>query len=406
MNKEALFLAKDAVARAKLEHRKDWLDMKDEHNFEGSGETLRKHGAAFKWLEDNGIIDFSKIQEKDYEVPSYKETTEIIKDGQQKSDRLIEMSESDMKDEEYILKAHGYDPNIWEIVNAKNSIFNVNAKGGITKTLYSSKITVKKKADGMNVDKLIERLKESMKPIKVKRPEAVGKRLLVLPFVDMHFGINTFEYYEEKLAETVEKIQMRTWDTIYVPIGHDLLHNNNHQGTTVSGTNIEKVDMDRAWNDAFKFYKVIFTEALKHANNVVSDYVPGNHDADISWGFMKGLPNVFEDVKFNTDPDNKKIFKWEKVFIISLHGDKGMARVVKTLLTKYRDLITGCKVVEVQSGHLHSEKVKDDFGIVTRTLPTSAQEDDWHVEESFEGAVKTSQIFEYSEDKLKTIYHV
>jgi len=92
--------------------------------------------------------------------------------------------------------------------------------------------------------------------------------------------------------------------------------------------------------------------------------------------------------------------------LVNLHGDKGINRVAKTLVTEYRDLMVGAKTVEIHSGHLHSQKVNDEYGILVRTLPTDAKTDDWHRDNSFEGAVKVSQLFEYNENILKTIHHV
>lgn len=405
MNKEALILAKDAVSRAKLEHRKDWLDMKDEHNFEGSGETLRKHGAAFKWLEDNGIIDFSQIQVKDYETPNYKETTEIIKDGQQKSDRLIEMSEADMKDEEYILKAHGYDPNIWEIVNAKNSIFNVNAKGGITKTLYSSKITVKKKVVGFNIDQFLDKIENKIKPVFVDQPEE-GKGLLEIPLFDMHFGVADFNYYKPTMTKILKKITNKDWDTILFIVGQDLLHNDGFTGQTTSGTIIDKVDMEKAWEDAYDFYSILFEASLCNSKNVDVVFSDGNHDQAMGWGFVKALSKVYKQINFNTDMKKFKAYTWEQIFIGITHGDKGQNRVQKAFLAEYGKLIANAVVKELHLGHLHHEKTQDDFGIVQRTLGSGVPTDGYHADNAFIGAMKRFQIFEYSEDSLEAIYYV
>jgi len=402
---QALALVQDAVSRAKLEHKKCWLEMKDEHGFEHSGEHLRKFGSAFKWLEENDLVDFSQIKVSDYDKPNYKETTEITKDGSHKSDKLIEMNEAQGKDETFLLEAHGFDADIWEITGARNSIFNVNAKGGITKTLYSSKITVKKKIDGFNIDKLIEKF-NSIKPIKVKRPTKSSKRMLSVAFVDQHFGINTFSHYERKLSETLEIFESREWDTIYIPIGNDLLHNNNHKGQTANGTQIESVDMDFATEEAYKFYTTLIDSALTNSVNVIADYIPGNHDSDITWMFTKMLAKLYPQVKWNTSIDAKKMFRWENILLVNLHGDKGLNRVAESLIKEYRDMMVNANTVEIHSGHLHSEKVIDKYGIMVRTLPTDALTDQWHKDNTFEGAVKVSQIFEYNENMLKNIHYV
>lgn len=381
-------------------HNKEWVDIKEENNFLHSSENLRKYGRAWKMDDENK--DFKMSQSDNDTAFKYKEVTEILSDGSQRSDKLISMSNEQLKDSSFLLKAHGFDENEWEVSNAKNSIWNI----GSEKTLYSSRISVKPKLNGFNINALIEAMKKEIKPFRINSTVTDGEKLLTIPFVDLHFGINTLEQYQNKLQETLEIINSRNWDTIYIPIGHDLIHVNNSKNQTANGTQIENINIPKAWKDAFTFYTYIFEAALEKSNKVVSDYVCGNHDADMTWGFMQSLEVKFPQVKWNTSMNNKKCFKWEQVTIFSLHGERGLARVAKTLLTKYRDDIVNSKVIEIYSGHTHAEKVKDDYGIVIRTLPTSALEDDWHVENSFEGSVKTSQLFVYSKDKLKTIHHV
>lgn len=403
---EALDLVQDALAKAKRESDMDWLDIKDKHNFEHSGEHLRKMSSGFKWLEENGLVDFSQIKLSDYDKPNYKESIELSKDGTQKSDKLLELSELEMKDEEAVLKGHGYDSNEWEIVNAKNSIYNVNAKGGITKTLYSSKITVKKKVDGFNVDKLINLFKQEVKPYKRSNKASNGDNLLELAFTDMHFGINNLEYYKETLDETIDLITSKTWDTIYIPIGSDLLHNDDFKGRTTNDTIIEKVDMEEAWEQAYRFYETILEHCLENAVNVVAKYVCGNHDKTMSYGLVKALSKVFTEVDWDTSSKNKKLFIWNDVAILFLHGDKGTQRISKTIYKEYGKLIADKKVVEIHTGDKHYTKTEDTHGVIFRILPTGAQTDEWHEENSFTGSMKCFHLFEYKKDKLKTIYHV
>ena len=389
------------------------LDAKweDVNNILGLGmhkDTVRK-GSIF--LPEFNEYMLNKLNKEDNASANttynYKETTEILGDGSHKSDKVIEMSPDQSKDANFLLKSHGFDVDEWEITSAKNSIWNANTKSDGIKTLYSSKITVKPKLVGFNVDKMIERMQKEIKPVHVKQPFVLeSRRLLEIPFVDMHFGINDYEMYQSTLVETLDLIRSKKWDTIYIPIGNDLLHNNDFKGRTANGTIIDKVDMLTAWSDAFNFYSHIYEEALKNSANVESHYVAGNHDTEMTWALTKALEVKFPQVKWDTSLTTKKFLVWKDVVVVSLHGDKGLQRVVDTLITKYRNLITNAKVVEIHSGHLHSQKTVDKYGILIRTLPTKAIEDDWHEDMSFEGATKTFQIFEYSSDKLKTIHYI
>ena len=222
----------------------------------------------------------------------------------------------------------------------------------------------------------------------------------------MHFGVSTLEYYQHHLHEIVYKIQSRSWEKILFVIGQDLLHNDNFRGQTASGTFIEKVDMEKAFNDALQFYVTVITEAINNSQDVECRYVKGNHDESISYGFFRTLQATFPQVTFIGSLKQRSAFTWEKVFIGLSHGDKGANRILENFISEYGKLIANADVKEVHLGHLHSEKSNDKFGITQRTLSTANKTDDWHDDNGFVGANKRFQLFEYSPNSLDAIYYI
>src|SRR5690606_18517593 len=171
----------------------------------------------------------------------YKETVEILPDGSHRSVKLLRMSAEQAKDPEYLLKAHGYDPNEWELTSARSNIWNVYSKQDGIQTLYSSKITAKPKKEGLNFDKLLEQI-EKAKPFKIEHNivDVEKKKLLEISQFDQHFGISDYEHYKPTQARIIEKIKSRRWEQILITIGSDMFHNNNHRGQTANGTDIER----------------------------------------------------------------------------------------------------------------------------------------------------------------------
>lgn len=349
-------------------------------------------------LEDNDDVTMDDLPHK-HEV-------EILKDGSQKSDKLIKMSVEESKNTEFLLKAHGYDPNEWDIANAKSSMWNQHNKQDGTLTLYSSKITVKPRMTGFDVDKFLEKANKQIKPIRIKNKIKDGEGLLEIPLYDLHFGINTYEDYIKVRDEILLKIKSKKWDKIFFVIGQDLLHNNGFSGQTSSGTPIEKVDMDKAWDDAFQFYCELIDEAQNSSNSVDASYSIANHDDSMSWAFVKGLEIKFPNVSFDTSKKMRKAYVWNDVFIGYTHGHKGANRVHENFLSDFGKLMAVAKVVEVHTGHIHQEVGKDKFGVLVRSLSTKAKTDDWHDENGFVGAHKRFQLFEYSTDALDAIYYI
>src|SRR5699024_6124249 len=124
-------------------------------------------------------------------------------DGSVETDMLIEISKAKLKDNDYILKAHGYDDS-WEIVSHQYSAWNhFNKELTEPKTLYASKLRVKPKEYKLTIDDLIKRMKGPVEPVKINTTKKQSnKKALGLYFTDLHFGINTVKDYEDVLAST------------------------------------------------------------------------------------------------------------------------------------------------------------------------------------------------------------
>jgi UDP-2,3-diacylglucosamine pyrophosphatase LpxH len=397
-------LVRLSVAKLNKEHSMDWLELVDMFQLDYSAETLRKKAYGWKDFVENEEIE----QLNSEEDITYKETNEIMSNGSHKSDKLLKMSAEESKDVNYLLEAHGFDKSDWELANAKNNIWNVHSKQDGVQTLYSSKITVKPRVSGFDIDKFIEVVEKKVEPVYIEKPDSNLKhsKLLEISLFDMHFPISDLKFYRNHLEEIVHKIKSRKWQKILVVVGQDLLHNDNFKGQTANGTPIEKVDMVKAFDDALQFYTTVITEAISQSLEVDCIYVKGNHDESMSYGFFRVLQATFPQVKFEGSMKQRKGFVWEKIFIGLTHGDKGANRLMENFLSEYGKLIAQATVKEIHSGHLHTEITKDKFGIVQRTLATANKTDEWHDDNGFIGANKRFQLFEYSPTSLDAIYYI
>ncbi|MFQ3543640.1 hypothetical protein Q7A53_06110 [Halobacillus rhizosphaerae] len=396
-------LVRLSVGKLSKEHSLDWLDLVDMFGLDYSAETLRKKSYGWKDFVENEELERLNAEED----IAYKETNEILSNGSHKSDKLIRMNAEQLKDVDYLLKAHGFDKKDWQLVNARNNIWNVYSTADKIQELYSSKITVKPRVDGFDLDKLLELVTTKRDQIIIEKNETIAQdKLLEISLFDMHFGISTLEDYCNYLLEIVHRIRSRKWDTILIVVGQDLLHNDNFRGQTANGTNIEKTNMEVAFDEALQFYETIFKESLENADNVEAKYVKGNHDESLSYGLFRVLMKIFPQAKFDSSLKQRKAFTWKKVFIGLTHGDKGVNRITENFMSEFGKLIAEAEIREVHSGHLHTEITKDKFGIVQRTLATANKTDEWHEDNGFVGANKRFQLFEYSQDSLDAIYYI
>lgn len=390
------------IGKSKGEIEESWQEVFDALNIGLGIDSVKKGTIFLPEFEEYMINKLSTNKE----TPSYRETIELKKDGTTSSDKLIELSHAQMKDSEYILKAHGFNPLHFELVSAKHSVWNVSAGNNPNKTLYSSKVSVKPKVTGLNVDKLIEQLKESIDISELKYSEINGTNMLVIPFFDLHFGIANIETYKEVLSKTIYRIKSKKWNKILIVFGQDALHNDGFTGQTTSGTVIDKVDMEKAWSDLHQFYTFIFDEAIKNSNSVDAIFSNGNHDQSMGWAFGKLLEIKYPQVKFDSKMKQFKGYKWNNVFIGVTHGDKGANRIFDVYLSEYGNLIANAKTKEILTGHLHHQKTIDKFGLVHRTLGSGVPTDGYHADNGFVGAQKQFTLLEYNENYPEAVYYV
>ena len=325
-------------------------------------------------------------------------------------DRIIEVySENDLKDERFVLKANGYDPDSWNIIRHKFSLWNhMNRNMKNPASLYANRLELEPKEDNITYEDIVRQVTEATDPINTDniKCEVKESRLLEIPLMDMHFGVNTFEDYLPTLQRIYKHLDERIWEKVVITFGSDLLHVDNLKNTTANQTRIQDVDVLQMIKDAKSFYEHLVTKAIEQSKEVEVIYIKGNHDETTSGVLVHWLDARFPQVEVDTEIEEVKVRHWEEVFIAFTHGDKGGRRAKNVLATKYPMEWANSKIREFHKGHRHHEEAKDEFGITERTLSTGAKTDQFHKDNSYEGAHQRFQLFEYSEDWLESIHYV
>lgn len=256
---------------------------------------------------------------------------------------------------------------------------------------------------------LIEEIKKNTQPKEYTieyKPEASG--MLEIPLFDMHWGIATIEFYEPLLNDILIILDRKIYDEVNIIIGQDNFHNDNFNGTTTKGTQIEKVDMVKAWNDAKTFWYNIIDKAIERANRVKIIYSKGNHDKAICWAFMQMLKERYGDIVDDSLAERKCI-TYGTNFIGLTHGEfkKNKTTDLRSQFSvKFPMEFARSKVKEIHAGHLHTEQEKDEYGVMCRRLCAGNITDEWSDYEGYLGDLKRFMIFEWSLEKLVAIYYV
>lgn len=345
---------------------------------------------------------------KETKIKDVQRGTEIVlnKDGSQSSSTTLQMTSEQAKDPDFVLRAHGFNPDDWEIVSARNNFWQQNSQENGLIDLYQSKITVKPRKDN-SIQMAIERLTHEVKPLHVESHiDPSRKNNLVIPLADLHFGILKLNHIQDKIAELLDIISLG-YKTIVIEVIGDTLHSDKINSTeTVSGTILEDVNMPNAIDEAMMFMETIVTAALKHANSVYIKSVGGNHDFDMSYMFMLWVKEHFKQAKVDVNNNYRTAYLLDHVLVSIQHGDVNKRIPGQILATEHKHMWGVATTVEIHTGHLHFDKTIDENGVIIRQFSTPKPTDSWEKKNAFVGSSKLLHALVYSDDRLKVEHFI
>lgn len=338
-------------------------------------------------------------------------------DGTQISERIILMSETDMKDDEFILKAHGFDPEIFTIVNVQSTMWKVQTKDKDLHN-YHSKLTVKmKRPDELDRGDILAIVKD-IKPlpqIKLK-PQASGEKYaLEIDLADIHIGSLswheetgydndykiTFGGLDEIISQARHIIETQPIEKLYLCFLGDFLHIDTEAMTTTKGT---KVDFDsRPKKMLMKGYEMIMriidTLAIVETEVI---WIEGNHSRNLEFAVFYGIPFAYKTnkhIKFDVSPKLRKAFTYGDVLVGLHHGEMNKNHKFNWLQVEFREEWGKAKFTETHSGHIHHESTTSKGGIVERSNPTPKIIDKYEYEEGYVGTERAVMAYLWHKNK-------
>ena len=242
---------------------------------------------------------------------------------------------------DFIIK--NYVPNVFES-KLEDSNFNINSKWshGWLKTKEAS-IFIKNKEGFISFDEMREKFITEMSqysPVykKVNRKPITDKHLLVIDIADLHIGkladkSETGDSYNSDIGVNraldgvngiLSKAKGFPIDRILFIIGNDVLHVDNANKSTTSGTT---QDVDGMWYKNYEIARDLYIEIIEMLINVADVHVvhnPSNHDyisgfmlADSVYCWFRNHKNV----SFDVSNAHRKYYIYGKNLIGSSHGD-------------------------------------------------------------------------------------
>lgn len=403
----------------------DWAELVNKYSLPISADTLRK-ASSQEMFGSVVVSEYFSNKENDNAHKVYKNETTINKDGSITSDKLINITSDDLKSPQKLLASHGFDVDEWELVSARNNIWNVYSKQDGIQELYSSKIVVKPIINAIGSSRISEWFNNldhkfvKYKPSKVNNIK--GDKLLLIDIADLHLNLqatmfSTGNEYNCDIAEklffgVLNDVIFRTscYDLhkIIFCIGGDMLNADNLSGTTTKGT---PQDNDTLYYDASERLYAMVIKAIDYLSSIADVhviYVPGNHDTLSGFCLAKYVDAWFKDsdrVAVDYSPMPRKYFVYGKTLFVFSH-DGNVKDLPRLISDEARAVWSSIEQTEVFLQHLHSENVLlESDNIRIQRLPTISAKSMWSINKGYNSKRQCkSFIFDKQYGLLDVIY--
>lgn len=328
----------------------------------------------------------------------------INADGSQTSSTVIQMQADQIKDVNYVLRAHGFSETDWELVSARNNFWQQNNSEQGLVDLYQSKITVKPKTHDVTIEKFLEQLTNDVNPYQLNVTNNKTENNMVLPLADLHFGITKIADLEDHLHKIIPIIR-QPHDTFVIEQLGDLLHSSQMWTTqTMRGTMLDEVDMVQAIEDAKSLFHLIITNI--NANHIIVKQMAGNHSGNLEYLFMEMLKVKYPNVSVENNVKYRDAYLLGDVGILIAHGDLAKKGLTSLFPTEFKEVWSKSKQHYLHTGHYHNEKTTDNAGIVWQQFGTPKPTDKYEEQNGWSLSKKSMYLLEYSPDELIAEYYV
>lgn len=256
----------------------------------------------------------------------------------------------------------------------------------------------------------------------INLPIVTDPNLLVIDIADAHFGklsssYETGESYNINIAKQrviegikgiVQKAKNFDLEKIMLVVGNDVLHYDNAQKTTTSGT---RQDSDVMFHDMFNtaletFIEIIEWLMLQYKVDII--FNPSNHDYLGGWMFARALSCWFrgnENINIDDSIQHRKYYVYGNNLIGTSHGDGAKMQDMPLLMAnEVPKLWADTTYRYVYLHHIHHKQVnkfqsgKDYIGVTVEYLRSPSASDSWHYRNGYVGAKKAIEGFIHNKE--------
>ena len=337
------------------------------------------------------------------------DSSEDLSKGEEKMRDATKQEQSRV---EALLKSEGYKPNTWSLawVHLKDELERKHT------VLLKNPQQVKQEEDDKQEYLGLVR-KSAPKYPKIKRVKEKDPHMLMIDIADLHIGKYAVNRNGETCYDTDTAVQMarnsvteilkRTQcfpvEKILFPIGNDILHIDNKNGTTTKGTS---QDTSGLWNEMYRSAKVLYTDLLEQLATIAPVevvYNSSNHDEHLGFCLAETLEARFhnsKDINFDISTVDRRYFQYGKNMIGLDHGDGAkMTEIPLLMASEEPHMWADTHFRFFYRHHLH-HKIKHNFltgkdfpGVEVQYLRSLSFADYWHMKNGYSSAPQAVDAF-------------
>jgi hypothetical protein len=345
---------------------------------------------------------------------------EMTGEGLQSSERMIALSQEDLKNHRNLMLAHGFNADEFELLGATNNFWGNG--------LYQSKIKVKPKvSDELTKEDIVCLVREYAKPreFEFKLNKIVGEEgyALEVAFADVHIGSlswhgevgedNDYKIAFAKIINNIQEIrsimEIYPIEKLYICFLGDFLHIDTMDSTTTRGTRVDTDTRPKKIVNKSMEIVMFMIENLAICDTEVI-WIEGNHSRLVEYTIFQALPFIYKNyshIKFDVRPIQRKAFFYKGNLIGLHHGEMKKDQLFNWIQVEQRELWGKANYVEQHSGHEHQERVTaEKGGIIQRTNPTSKVQDLYEFENGWKSYKATIAYLWSEKDNLKAQFYL
>lgn len=324
---------------------------------------------------------------------------------------------------EQLLEHCKVNTDVWEVERFVVNKWEVGAKDAAKRIqaepLYQVKAWLRKKCNVAFAAAEVDALRRKAEACAPTYPQIIFRdrkqsgNLLEVSIADHHFGrlcwareTGWADYdtriaqriYEQAFTVLLDRTRGFGIDEVLIPVGNDLQHTDNRQGTTTRGT---PQDTDSRYQKVFETARdaVIWSieAALTIAPRVTVIPVPGNHDFLSTWHLGDSLRSWFHRTKAVTvhnEPTFRKYYQHGNVMLMFTHGNTGKLEEYPLIMASEQRRMWGDTTWrEAHTGDKHQRRLLELKGASVRILPSLCPPDAWTSENCYVGSVRAAEAY-------------